>query len=257
MKNLLQRFKKRLILHRHPIAHDLWRQATEHLPVLTGLSAVEKARLRELSTLFLHEKNFTSIEIDLTSIMSVRIAALACLPVLNLGVSLFSAWRTLIVYPNAFVVNRDETDEYGVVHHERKVLSGEAWQRGPVVVSWADLETDLHPDRHGHNVVIHEIAHKLDMINGHSNGMPPLHASMAVSEWTAVFSLAYQHLQQNLEHHHPLHIDAYAATNPAECFAVFSEFFFCAPEVLHSYFPGVYRQLQLYYRQDPLLRGRL
>jgi hypothetical protein len=252
--HLFKRVYRRIILHRHAIPHDIWQQATGHLPVLAGLSAVEKAHLRELSTLFLHEKTMTAVQLELTSIMRVQIAALACLPVLHLGIGLFSGWSTIIVYPDAFLVNRDESDEYGVIHHNRKVLSGEAWQHGPVILSWADIAQEQQVAGHGRNVVIHEIAHKLDMLNGRCNGMPPLHTSMAIHEWTQVFSAAYHVLQHNLERHHPLWIDPYAASNPAECFAVFSEYFFAAPEILHDHFADVYQQLSLYYRQEPLGR---
>ncbi len=106
----------------------------------------------------------------------------------------------------------------------------------------------------GHNVIVHEISHKLDMLNGKANGMPPLHFSMRRDQWTATFSQAYRQLNQRLEHHHQVCINPYAATSPAEFFAVFTECFFCAPEILNTHFRDVYQQLRLYYRQDTLSR---
>ncbi|MDD4915856.1 MAG: zinc-dependent peptidase [Methylococcales bacterium] len=252
--NIFKRAYRRYILHRHAIPHDLWLQATEQQTLFQGLTAVEKAHLRELSTFFLHQKMFTGVNTDISAVMRIRVAAQACLPILALGISLFAGWSTIIIYPEAFYVDRDETDEFGFVHHNQKILSGEAWLRGPVILSWSDIEQDLQHARQGHNVVIHEIAHKLDMLNGCTNGMPPLHPGMIIEDWTAAFTHAFAFLQENIEHHHPIWIDPYAATNPAECFAVFSEYFFCAPKLLKSHFPDVYRQLRLYYRQDPLLR---
>jgi hypothetical protein len=104
--------------------------------------------------------------------------------------------------------------------------------------------------------VIHEIAHKLDTLNGSANGYPPLHYGMDITQWAATLSTAYQSLVRQVEHHHRACINPYAATNPAEFFAVISEYFFCAPETLHTHFADVYQQLQLYYRQDPLRRVR-
>jgi len=251
--NIFRRTKRWYILQHYAVPHDLWLEATQDIRVLQGLSAVEKAHLRELSTLFLHEKNLIGININVTDVMRVKVAALACLPILSLGLCLFSNWRTVVIYPDAFYAKHNETDEFGFVHQSESILIGEAWQRGPVILSWADIARDTQHREQGHHVVIHEIAHKLDMLNGVSNGMPPLHTNMPVAAWTAAFTQAYQQLQQAGADYF-CWIDSYAATNPAECFAVLSEYFFCAPVVLDKNFPDVYQQLCLYYRQDPLQR---
>lgn len=243
------------ILHRYPIKHDLWESVSKKLVILQGMSSVEKAHLRELSTLFLHQKNIYSVQgLVLTEKMRVIIAAQACLTTLKLGIALLNGWSDIIVYPDAFRVNRDEMDEYGIVHQGEHILSGEAWSRGPVILSWQDIESDMHRKQQGQNVILHEISHKLDMLNGRANGMPPLHFSMQTEQWTATFSQAYQQLNQRLEHHHRVCVNPYAATSPAEFFAVFTEYFFCAPEILNIHFREVYQQLRLYYRQDPLSR---
>lgn len=226
--NFIKRVKTRYILHRYAIKHDIWHSITQELEILRGLSAVEKAHLRELSTLFLHQKNIIGIDIPITEAIRVTIAAQACLPILDLGLSLLADWSDIIVYPQAFHVSRDETDEVGVVHHHDRLLSGEAWTRGPVVLSWDDIQQDMGNARLGHNVIIHEIAHKLDMLDGSSNGMPPLHFQMAIPEWTAALSTAYAQLQQSLEHHHRVCINPYAATNPGE-FLPYSANTFSAP----------------------------
>jgi hypothetical protein len=250
--NFLKRSKTRYILHRYGISHSLWLETIKKLTITHRLSAVEKAHLRELSTLFIYQKNFIGVEIEIDQAMKVLIAALACLPILHLGNSLLADWRDIVIYPCAFRVNRDETDEAGVVHHQQKVLSGEAWTRGPLIISWDDVLHDLQNPHQGHNVIIHELAHKLDMLNGRCNGMPPLHPNMSIIDWSQTLSEAYQQLHQRLDHHHRIRVNPYAATNPAEFFAVFSEYFFSNPAVLSEHFAAVYQQLQLYYRQNPL-----
>ncbi|HEY8159276.1 MAG TPA: M90 family metallopeptidase [Methylobacter sp.] len=142
----------------------------------------------------------------------------------------------------------------GVVHHQEQALIGESWARGPLILSWDAVERDRQDQQSGRNVVIHEIAHKLDILNGSANGFPPLHYGMDIPQWTTSLNTAYQSLVQRVEHHHRACIDPYATTNPAEFFAVISEYFFCAPETLHTHFADVYQQLQLYYRQDSLRR---
>ncbi len=248
--NYIRRIKTRYLLHRYPIRHDVWYCVTERLVILHRLSSVEKAHLRELMTLFLHEKRFIGVGIELTDKMQATIGVQACLPVLHLGMSLLSGWADIVVYPDAFYVNREPVDECGVVHPAEQLLSGEAWSRGPIVLSWSDIEHDID-DQRGQNVIIHEIAHKLDMLDGSSNGMPPLHFKMAIPEWTTALTEAYAELQQQVKHHERTCVNAYAASSPAEFFAVLTEYFFTAPEVIFSNFPLVYRQFEQYYRQSP------
>jgi len=251
--NFLKRLHIRYVLHRHAIPHPLWLAVMEVLPAMHGMTAVEKAHLRELSTLFLHQKNLMGVQgLELTAEMRLTIAAQACLPVLRLGMECLHGWSDVIVYPGAFRVNRDAVDAAGVVQQQQRVLSGEAWSRGPIVLSWADIAQDSLSGQPGHNVVIHEIAHKLDMLNGSCNGYPPLHHEMSVPLWTEVWTKAFNDLQLELEQQQYSVINPYAATDPAEFFAVLSEYFFTAPALLAHRFTEVYQQLKLYYRQDPL-----
>jgi Mlc titration factor MtfA (ptsG expression regulator) len=253
--NIFRRAHIRYILHRYAIPHDLWAEVTEKLVVLQGMTAVEKARLRELTTLFLHKKQFVGVqELQLTDAMCLIIAAQGCLPVLGLGMECLSDWTEIIVYPGAFRISRDERDATGVVHHQEQALIGESWSRGPLILSWDDIERDMQEKQTGRNVVIHEIAHKLDTLNGPADGFPPLRRGMTVMEWSTSLNAAYESLVHQVEHHHYACINPYAATNPAEFFAVISEYFICAPGILHTHFADVYRQLQLYYRQDTLRR---
>lgn len=223
--------------------------------VFHGLSAVERAHLRALSTLFLHHKGFSGAQgLNVSKEMALAVAAQACLPILNLDLSFYGGWIEVLIYPGAFRVCRDVTDAAGVVSRQEQALGGESWQQGPVILAWDGVAAGLEEPLSGRNLVVHEFAHKLDMLNGRANGMPPLHSGMDRRHWTGDFSDAFAYLQQQLSHHHRPGIDAYAATSPAEFFAVASEYFFTAPEVLRDEFPGVYEQLRLFYRQDPGMR---
>ncbi len=221
--------------------------------VFGGLSAVERAHLRELTILFLQRKALSGAQgLEVTPEMALAVAAQACVLILELGLDYYDGWVEIVIYPGAFRVARETADEAGVVSREEQRLSGESWSRGPVILSWDEVAADLAESRSGRNVVIHEFAHKLDMLNGDANGMPPLHSSMVREQWTDVFSNAFEHLQHQLECHHHPDIEPYAATNPAEFFAVVSEYFFTDPKLLRQRFPAVYRQLMLFYRQNPL-----
>ncbi len=225
------------------------------MELLHDLSSVEKARLRQLATLFIRSKTFTGAHgFQITDEMIVIIAAQAALPILKLGLDYYSGWVEVIVYPGAFRTNHDNVGPSGLISNESHALSGESWLRGPVILSWQDVEHDLHPHYPGHNVVIHEFAHKLDMLNGSADGLPPLHPRMKIKQWADVLSSAYDVLRQQVAHHHRTRIDAYAATTPAEFFAVVSEYFFAAPDILKQHCPNVYQQLAQFYLQDPLHR---
>jgi Mlc titration factor MtfA (ptsG expression regulator) len=173
--------------------------------------------------------------------------------VLELGLEYYRGWVEVIVYPDEFVAEYDYVDEAGVAHHVEQAMTGESWERGPVIVSWADAEQAGRGS--GYNVVIHEFAHKLDMLNGEPNGFPPLHADMDRAQWADAFSTAYEHFCRKVDAGERLRIDEYAAENPAEFFAVMSEAFFEASDIVRTVYPQVYEQLARFYRQDPGARA--
>ena len=172
--------------------------------------------------------------------------------VLNLGIEYYEGWSDIIVYPDEFVPEHEYTDEAGVVHTVREARAGEAWLSGPVILSWADVA--LSRGDEGVNVVIHEFAHKLDMLNGDANGFPPLHKGMSRAAWSQAFERSYADFCQRVDAGELTDIDPYAAESPGEFFAVLSEAFVETPEVVAGEYPDVYAQLQAFYRQDPLGR---
>jgi Mlc titration factor MtfA (ptsG expression regulator) len=244
---------RRRVLENESIPDNLWREAVARLRCLRGLSPIELKRLRECVTLFLHAKQISGAhELVITGEMHVMIAAQACILILNLDLDYYEGWVEIIVYPGEFIRDYEYVDEDGVVHRAREAVSGESWLGGPVILSWED--TAVAGEEAGYNVVIHEFAHKLDMLNGDANGSPPLHADMSQQAWSEAFSKAYAIFCLNVDANEMTVIDPYAAENPAEFFAVISEAFFEMPLVVKLHFPAVYEQLALFYRQDPALR---
>lgn len=230
---------------------ELWQETIARLPFLAHLDTEEMARLRALTEAFLAEKEFTSAGgLELTDAMCVSIAVQGCLPILNLGLSCYRDWVGIIVYPDEFVIPRTQEDEFGIVHEYDEVASGEAWEGGPLLISWNDAQ--MAGD--GYNVVIHEFAHKLDMLNGDADGMPALHGDLDEGEWQAVFGSTYDDFCQRVDSGEDTLIDPYASETPGEFFAVLSESFFEIPDVVAGEYPALYDLLRRYYRQDPLAR---
>ncbi len=251
-------------LQRHAIADEDWEPVFARLPLLHRLDADERRRLRELATLFLAEKRLVPLQgLQLTRAMAVTIAAQACLLILHFpqgargGMEWYRGWETVLLYPTSFRVSRTEVDEYGVAHELDEELAGESWEQAGVILSWEDTAQAGQLD--GYNLVIHEFAHKLDMLTGDADGCPPLPAGLDPADWYRVFNKAFEAFNQQVsalgEDAAMLAIDPYAASAPAEFFAVLSEYFFECPDIVQGEFPDVYRLLVQYYRQSPLPLG--
>jgi len=245
----LKKWLRRRALHEFHVAPEQWARVEAQMPFLGFLDADERRRLRLLALQFLGEKALHGArEVALGADDHLAIALQACLPILNLGLDYYRGWVEVIVYDGEFVVPRSIVDEDGIVHEYDDVISGEAWEGGPVVLSWPQ-EGDTEA---GVNVVIHEFVHKLDMLNGIPSGQPPLHSGMSHADWTRDFSAAYQDFVTRLDADEDTPLDPYAGEHPAEFFAVSSEAFFVDPQRLFAAYPAVYRQLALFYRQDPI-----
>ena len=235
MFNIIQNWLNRRIIQRSTITDAQWNSAFKALPLLQGLSPDEKRHLQELAILFLHRKVFEGAhDLVVTQSMQLVIALQACLPILKLGLDCYDNWVTVIVYPSSFAPKRIVRDEYGVEHTVQSNLAGEAWVRGPVVLAWDEAEHGGMID--GHNLVIHEFAHKLDMQNGEANGFPPLHSEMSGKAWTEAFSAGFEDFQRQCSSGNNIGIDCYGASSPAEFFAVLSEVFFEKPEVIRRHY---------------------
>ena len=245
------RWRRARILERHAIPVEAFEAVFANLPILHRLDASERTRLREAASMFIHDKTFSAAggaEVDES--IRLAIALQACLLTFNLDEDSYRSWSEIILYPDEFLRPREEMDEAGVVHHSRDILAGESWLGGPLVLSLVDVEASGQAD--GFNVVLHEFAHKLDMLNGDANGFPPLHRGMDAATWAHDFSMAYEDLCRRVDAGEDTAIDPYATADPAEFFAVLTEVFFEMPHLLDAQYPAVYRQLQQFYRQHPL-----
>jgi Mlc titration factor MtfA (ptsG expression regulator) len=230
-----------------------WPRLQLSLPVLVRYGPRDQERLRHLANAFARSKAIEGAGgIELNDRMRALIAVQACVPILNLDLSYYRNFYSVIVYPAGFLAPHEYTDEAGVLHIGERELSGESWGRGPVILSWYDAEQGARALNAKGNVVIHEFAHKLDMLNGDPNGMPPLHADMNRQAWTETFTAAYEDFLDRVEDGSPLPFDEYAASDPGEFFAVASEAFFIDPGPLRALYPQVYDLLSQYYRQETL-----
>ena len=249
-------WQRKRIVARNPIDAGLWRSVLDSLPILDGLNEEELTRLRERAVLFLHDKRLTPLPgVELRPEDRLRLALQAQLPLLHLAdLGWYQGFHEIVLYPDDFRSPQKHRDSAGVVHEWDGEHSGEAWLQGPVILAWPGVQESGAWE--GYNLIIHELAHKLDMLNGDANGLPPLHRNMPLEAWAQAMQSAYDSLNATLDADPQAEtpIDPYAAEDPAEFFAVTSEYFFSAPDLLHQAFPEVYAQLAAFYRQEPLAR---
>ncbi|HLX30681.1 MAG TPA: M90 family metallopeptidase [Casimicrobiaceae bacterium] len=255
MFDALRRYRRNRVLRNAALPDALWVDACASLPFLTIYTPEELARLRDLVVLFLDAKSIVGAQgHEVTPLQRTIIAIQACVLVLELDLSLYDGFESIIVYPGEFVPGVEFEDEYGIVHRRDDALAGEAMDRGPVVLSWPDVEASADWDETGMNLVIHEFAHKIDMADGDANGSPPLSDADARNTWTRVMRAAYDDFVRRVDRDEDTAIDSYAAESPGEFFAVLSEVFFAEPLLLLDEYQDVYDAFARFYHQDPATR---
>lgn len=231
-----------------------WQQALAQ-PIFSLLTAAEQSTLTALAQRFLQQKKISLLQgLQLNELQLARLALLFCLPVLKLGLEWLDGFHEILIYPEPFNVNDHWEDDSGLVHHAAAVHAGQSWTQGPVVLNALDIQDSF--DLSGYNLVIHEVAHKLDARgSGYTSGIPAI-ALRDVAQWEKDLLAAMEEIEAEVElvGEQAATIDPYAASDAAECFAVLSEYFFSAPDLLAQRFPAMYQHLHQFYRQDPIAR---
>ena len=245
---------RRLRVRRQPFP-PAWREILRRrMPAFARWPADVQLQLKKHAQVLLAEKPFIGCGgLSITDEMRVLIATQASLLLLNRRAGYFPNLRQVLVYPGAFVVDRTAAGPGGLARDERRVLAGESWQQGQVILSWDDVLAGAADPGDGRNVVIHEFAHQLDQESGSANGAPFLGRRERYARWSAVLGLEFAALQQRLVRGETGLIEPYAATDAAEFFAVVSELFFERPAALAAEHPALYGELARYYRAHPLL----
>jgi hypothetical protein len=183
--------------------------------------------------------------------VKILIAAQACLLIINRPGDYYPGFRTILVYPETYVANSTRTE--GMLHiTSTSARAGESWRRGPVILAWDHVIQGARNNRDGHNVVMHEFAHKLDEENAAMDGLPLLPSREQYQQWSEVLSAEFTVQQQKYADGIDDIIDSYGATSPAEFFAVVTETFFEQPQQLHRLHPALYEQFKQCYMLDPL-----
>lgn len=259
-------WKEQRALARRAIDDALWATTLQSHPFLAQRSEADLQALRRLSSLFLDRKEFTGVDgFVVTDKVAVAVAAQACLPILHLGLEMYDDFVGIVMHASEVRARRSVQDEAGLVHEYDEVLSGEAVEGGPVMLSWADVsgawrdheDADTATEDRGdqpawaYNVVIHEFAHVLDLRDGEADGVPLLPTAEQRRRWLVVMQEHYDHFRERVVCGHDTLLDPYGAQSIDEFFAVASEAFFVTPVAFRDEHASLHRIFVNYYRQDP------
>jgi len=187
----------------------------------------------------------------LTDDIKVLIAAQASMLLLGLELDEYPQLTSVIVYPSTVRLRGEHSIGGSLRSSGTRSLLGQAHYQGPVVLSWNAAKRGARFPAAGQNVVYHEFAHQLDMLDGVTDGTPPLDDEDARARWVEVCTAAYDTVRADGS---PV-LRPYAGTNPAEFFAVATEVFFNRPLEVREHEPALYAELCGFYRQDPANRA--
>ena len=245
------RKRRREQLRRQPAPARVLEVLQQNVGLYSWLPDDLRTELHGLINVFLAEKQFVGCDgLVVSDEMEITIAALACILLLNRPTTFFPGFSTILVYPDAYIATEVSYD--GQVEIQRETTrAGESWHRGPVILSWADVQRGASHVGDGYNVVLHEFAHKLDEENGGNNGLPVLSEQGHYADWATVLGREFRSLEKRVASRSNRVIDEYGLTSPPEFFAVATESFFEKPVAMKSQLPELYQQLSTFYRLDP------
>jgi MtfA peptidase len=249
---LTERRRKHLLEQGFPPAWDEY--IDDNVAMARRLEAEVRTRLRELVQVFVAEKHWEGCGgLELDDEMRVTIAGTGCQLLLGRSHDLFAEVESILVYPSAVVVPPQQRSMFDAgarpIEDDIPAL-GVAHRGGAMVLAWDSALRGARDPKDGHNVVIHELAHKIDFLDGSADGTPPLPSGSARRAWTEAFAPAFLAHKERAEHGERSFLDDYAITNEAEYFAVATEAFFEKPVALARELPDVYAALRQFYSLD-------
>jgi Mlc titration factor MtfA (ptsG expression regulator) len=249
--SLLKKWRRKRIGHR-PFPDNWQFILKDNVPYYNRLKEEDRQELHRHIMVFLSEKKFEGCGgLKIIDEIKVTIAAQACILLLHRKTDYYPGLNSILVYPSSFLVPHTSVFESGLVIEGPVPLRGQSWHRGPVVLSWDDVKHSTADARDGHNVVFHEFAHQIDSAAGEGDSSAVLRRRSSFIAWARVLQKDYERLRLAADDNLPSLLDKYGATNPAEFFAVATEFFFERPAELQKHHPELYNELKNFYHQNP------
>jgi Mlc titration factor MtfA (ptsG expression regulator) len=249
-RRFYRRIRRRSLLST-PLPQNALNILRRRVPLYNRLTSQQQTTMQGCINRFLFDMVFVGCNgFEIDDEVRLTVAGNACLLVFNREQKFYSGFESILIYPDTILSRQVHYDGLVETHYD-SARAGESWYRGPLVLSWTDVERGLLHGRDGHNVILHEFAHKLDEENRIMDGLPVLREPAHYREWAQVLTREYDEFRQRVEHGSNTVIDEYGAVSAVEFFAVATESFFEKPTQMHSKLPDLYRQFQQYYGLDP------
>lgn len=255
---ITERRRRRILEDPFP---DEWTRIIEsNMAGYAHLDDEEQTHLRQLVQVFVAEKNWEGAGgLEMDDEVRVTVAAQACLLILELEHALYRQVESIVVYPSTVVTRPRTPSIFSLatdLPEQAMPILGQAFTRGPVILVWDAVRRGGIDPRDGRNVVYHEFAHKLDMLGGAADGVPPIAERDVYARWVEVFTCEYEALKEASRRGRRTFLDPYALKSGAEFFAVATEHFFEQGPKMERDHPAMYEVLRDFYRQDPAARER-
>jgi len=232
-----------------------WEAVLQELSFYHLLTPPEQEHLQRDVRVFVAEKNWEGVRIELTDAMRVRVAAHACYLILKLDLACYDRTMSILIYPDAYAVPQEFALQGGGMIVGRSQRLGENWYRGPIILSWPDVLAAGSETARTRNLVYHEFAHELDTLNGRAvDGTPLLDSPELARRWEPVMARAYDQLCFDCRYGRPTLLDCYGSQDRGEFFAVATEVFFQQPVRMQRREADLYEVMAAYFRQDPAAR---
>lgn len=250
--------RRRARLLKKPFPREWEAILRANVPYEARLNAPRRKRLRDLTRIFIAEKDFEGCAGQrITDEVRVTIAALACLLIVGRSDDdVYPGLSTVLVYPRAYAAHAKQVGPGGLVVEGPVFRAGESWNHttswggsvaGPVILAWDAVRAGIADPRDGRNVVFHEFAHQLDGRSGGMEGAPALDRAEQFAAWSRVLGVEFERLRRAAATGEPTLLDPYGSTSPAEFFAVATETYFERPAELRAIHPELYAQLRGYF----------
>lgn len=230
-----------------------WLEVLEtRLAPYRSFSEEQRARLADDLRIFIAEKDWEGCRgFELTDEIRVTVAAHACRMTLGLDIDYFRQVQSILIYPAGFRTPQQVSVLPGLALEGKSDVLGQAMYRGPVLLSWKEVLDDIDNAGSGKNLIYHEFAHKLDMLNGDADGVPPIDDADLLQRWLEMLPAELSRLRRAANSGRRTLLDPYGAENEAEFFAVASECFFDAPEKMQAQHAPLFGILTEIYRGVP------
>ncbi|NLA37733.1 MAG: zinc-dependent peptidase, partial [Actinobacteria bacterium] len=208
-----------------------WRAIVERrVPHWAFLDDEEQDRLEAIALHLIGRKRWEAANgFEVTDEIVVTISAQAALLALGLPDGVYRKVRTIVVHPSTLVLHGEHSYGGGIMSRDPQAVLGLVHSSGTVVIVWDAVLDDARHPKSGHNVVLHEFAHQLDLLDGVSDGTPPVATAEQFDRWVAVCTQTYGEVNRGRG---GSSLRSYAGVNPSEFFAVATEAFFGAPAAL-------------------------